>query len=82
LREIPKDVPFLPPRRVVAYVCMTPKDRLTPEIEALRKSCYETGQTTSHWPEEVSAASARKNRKQSYKPVPLTESMKKLIPIV
>jgi len=58
---------------------MTPKDRLTAETKSRRKYCYETGQTTSHWPEDVSSNVSRKNHKKGYHPVPLTEAQKKLI---
>jgi len=80
LREIPTDGTILPPRRLVAYVCMTPRARLTPECQEARVKCYKTGQTTSHWPEDVTVAAVRKNHKR-YKPIELSEEQKKLIPL-
>jgi len=81
LREIPSDGTILPPRRLVAYVCMTPASRLSPETKAARVMCYKTGQTTSHWPEDVSVASVRKYHEKGFKPPELTEEQKKLIPL-
>jgi ectoine hydroxylase-related dioxygenase (phytanoyl-CoA dioxygenase family) len=79
-RAIPKNA-ILPPRRLVAYVCMTPASRLTPEITGERINCYKTGQTTSHWPEEAFTPAARKNYGNNYRPVVLTPEQKKLIPL-
>jgi len=81
-REIPKDGTILDPRRLVAYVCMTPKARLSPEKFGPRLQCYLYGHTTSHWPEDVSVATVRKNKSRTnYKPVELSEGQKKLIPL-
>jgi len=80
-REIPTDGTILCPRRLVSYVCMTPKSRLTNDGLSKRVYCYKTGQTTSHWPEDVVVASARQNRKYNYIPVPLNDVQKKLIPM-
>jgi len=81
-RKIPTDGTILPPRRLVAYVCMTPRSRLRPDIQAIRIACFQTGQTTSHWPEDGSVAPARRNTKKTlYKQPVLTEEQKKLIPL-
>eukprot|EP01090_Pellita_catalonica_P001962 TRINITY_DN11658_c0_g1_i1.p1 TRINITY_DN11658_c0_g1~~TRINITY_DN11658_c0_g1_i1.p1 ORF type:complete len:342 (+),score=40.34 TRINITY_DN11658_c0_g1_i1:31-1056(+) len=80
-RPIPTDGSILPPRRLVAYICMTPKKRLTPSIQSARIQAYKQGNTTSHWPEECTTASVRKNRKRGYVPPQLTAEQKTLIPI-
>jgi len=80
-REIPTDGSILPPRRLVAYVCMTPRSRLSPQNHVARISCFQTGQTTSHWPEDVKVPPARKNNKTTYNQPNLTEEQKKLIPL-
>jgi len=80
-REIPTDGTFLPPRRLVTYVCMTPRERLTHEAQVKRVRCYMNGESTSHWPEEVSTPSVRQNRKDGYVPTVLTDEQKKLIPL-
>lgn len=82
-RPLPTNGTCLPPRRLVAYVCMTPAERLTDEIIAKRISAYKTGQTTSHWPELCFTPRLRKNSKgDSYIPIQLTEQQEALIPMV
>jgi hypothetical protein len=50
---LPKDGSILPPRRLVAYVCMTPMSRLTPDLIGKRQEAFRHGHTSSHWPEEI-----------------------------
>ncbi len=57
-RPIPEDGSVLPPRRLVAYVCMTPMARLTQDIKRQRREAYFAGYTTSHWPELVQISGA------------------------
>jgi len=78
-RPLPKSG-LLEPRRLVAYICMTPMKRLTEEVKAARINAYYTGQTTSHWPEECSTPLSRKNNKP-YKAIALTKEQKALIPL-
>jgi len=80
-RAIPKNGSILPPRRLVAYVCMTPTSRLTPEKREARVKAYQDGSTTSHWPEECIVAPARVNHLRNYVPPPLTDHQKKLVPL-
>lgn len=72
---------ILPPRRLVAYVCMTPSWRLNESIKSARINAYRLGLTTSHWPEDCLTPSARKNSNTTYNPVKLDENQKKLIPL-
>jgi len=78
-RPIPKDA-ALPPRRLVAYICMTPADRLSPDVAAWRRQAYQEGHTTSHWPEEAVSAAKRRNTRRDYVPTPLNENQLSLIP--
>jgi len=81
---VPRPFPqsgLLSPRRIVTYICMTPQSRLTPEVRVKRILCYEEGYTTTHWPEEGSVPSSRRNTLTNYTPVPLTEEQKRLIPL-
>jgi len=82
-RPLPKlKTVLLPPRRLVAYICMTPADRLTEEVRALRVRAYQNGDTTSHWPEEVFTPPSRKNKgEREYVLVELNESQRALIPM-
>jgi len=81
-RPLPDDGSLLPPRRIVAYVCMTPASRLRPNILSNRIQAYKNGDTTSHWPEEVFTPSVRKNASnKDYEPPKLTDALKKLIPL-
>eukprot|EP01125_Pyxidicula_operculata_P020424 TRINITY_DN753_c0_g1_i2.p1 TRINITY_DN753_c0_g1~~TRINITY_DN753_c0_g1_i2.p1 ORF type:complete len:331 (+),score=76.77 TRINITY_DN753_c0_g1_i2:30-1022(+) len=70
----------LPPRRLVAYVCMTPATRLTHIVRKNRIQAYKTGQTTSHWPEDCTTNASRTNTRP-YKPIALSDQQKKLIPL-
>jgi len=70
----------LEPRRLVTYVCMTPRERLTPEVEEKRVECYLKGHTTSHWPEEANVPGKRRDGGRNYSPVPLTAEQKKINP--
>jgi len=71
----------LPPRRLVAYVCMTPKSRMTEEVGYSRINAYLKGETTSHWPEDCNTPAKRKNTKTgAYQPIALTKEQKILIP--
>jgi len=80
-RDIPAKGVLLP-RRLVAYVCMTPKSRMSEECLHSRIAAFKTGQTTSHWPEECFTASARKNWSNTkYTPPELSEETKLLIPL-
>jgi len=78
---IPTDGTTLPLRRLVAYVCMTPKSRLTKEMIKERQNIFKKGLTTNHWPEDCSSSGNRHSAKPNYKPVLLSENQKKLIPI-
>jgi len=80
-RELPQEGALLTPRRLVAYVCMTPASRLTPEIRELRVKAYQDGNTTSHWPEDVFSPSVRMNKAEGYSPVLLSDGQKALIPL-
>jgi len=71
----------LPLRRLVAYVCMTPKSRMSATLAERRKQAYFLGWTTSHWPEECVAVSARKKVPANYKPPELTDAQKELLPM-
>jgi len=79
-RELPTDGSLLEPRRLVAYVCMTPLKRLTRSVAEKRKNAYYKGDTTSHWPEECNV-NGRRNVRDSYSPIELTEEQKALIPM-
>eukprot|EP01089_Gocevia_fonbrunei_P007048 TRINITY_DN1806_c0_g3_i1.p1 TRINITY_DN1806_c0_g3~~TRINITY_DN1806_c0_g3_i1.p1 ORF type:complete len:340 (-),score=75.15 TRINITY_DN1806_c0_g3_i1:56-1075(-) len=79
-RTLPTDGTVLSPRRVVCYVCMTPKSRASSEVIAYRRQCYVDGHTTSHWPEEC-RTDGRRNILSDYKPVELTDAQKALIPL-
>uniref|UniRef100_A0A6B2LAA0 Phytanoyl-CoA dioxygenase n=1 Tax=Arcella intermedia TaxID=1963864 RepID=A0A6B2LAA0_9EUKA len=80
-REIPTDGTLLPPRRLVTYICMTPKSRLNPTIMDERRRCYYSGDTTSHWPEDVTIAAVRRNKNKNYVPIPLSDYCANLIPL-
>jgi len=80
-RDLPKDGTALAPRRLVSYVCMTPKARAKHNVIAARIEAFELGLTTSHWPEDCVTASARKNRLEKYAPPELTPEQKKLVPM-
>eukprot|EP00005_Dracoamoeba_jomungandri_P005263 CAMPEP_0174251554 /NCGR_PEP_ID=MMETSP0439-20130205/1338_1 /TAXON_ID=0 /ORGANISM="Stereomyxa ramosa, Strain Chinc5" /LENGTH=374 /DNA_ID=CAMNT_0015331895 /DNA_START=40 /DNA_END=1164 /DNA_ORIENTATION=+ len=80
LREIP-DGAILPPRRLVAYVCMTPADNLDSSVITRRINAYLTGQTTSHWPEDCLVEKNRRQTIDGYVPLDLAPEQKKLIPM-
>eukprot|EP01087_Luapelamoeba_hula_P006035 TRINITY_DN16188_c0_g1_i1.p1 TRINITY_DN16188_c0_g1~~TRINITY_DN16188_c0_g1_i1.p1 ORF type:complete len:378 (+),score=58.36 TRINITY_DN16188_c0_g1_i1:52-1134(+) len=80
-RPIPADGSVLPLRRLVAYVCMTPASRLTPELIYQRQNAYEFGHTSTHWPEECNVAGRTNHSKRAYKKVPLSASQRALIPL-
>lgn len=79
-RPLPTDGSILPPRRLVAYVCMTPASRLTPRLVKERQQAFLQGDTTSHWPEDCRVA-GRKNWATNYKPPNLPPAALKLIPM-
>jgi len=79
-RDLPEDGSLLPPRRLVAYVCMTPASRMKHKQLGARVEAFYQGLTTSHWPEECVTLNARKNSKHYVPPV-LTDNQKKLIPM-
>uniref|UniRef100_A0A6B2LB10 Phytanoyl-CoA dioxygenase n=1 Tax=Arcella intermedia TaxID=1963864 RepID=A0A6B2LB10_9EUKA len=79
-REVPADQ-VLPPRRLVTYVCMTPKSRLRGEVVEERRRCYLNGDTTNHWPEDFVVGAARKNNNKDYKPIQLSQYCADLIPL-
>jgi hypothetical protein len=81
-RSFPEDGSILSPRRIVAYICMTPASRLTRLGRAYRIGAYLNGDTTSHWPEALFTPSVRRNMDQKkYQPVELSDDQKKLIPL-
>jgi len=80
-RALPTDGSFLPPRRLVTYVCMTPASRLTPESVKARIAAFTEGQTTSHWPEDCLVHEHRRNSRSDYTPPQLTPEQKILIPM-
>jgi len=79
-RPLPTDGTILSPRRLVAYVCMTPTNRISPQLKAKRLEAYKIGHTTSHWPEDCNI-SGRRNTVGGYTPVSLNDSQKQLIPM-
>eukprot|EP00005_Dracoamoeba_jomungandri_P009297 CAMPEP_0174273026 /NCGR_PEP_ID=MMETSP0439-20130205/53085_1 /TAXON_ID=0 /ORGANISM="Stereomyxa ramosa, Strain Chinc5" /LENGTH=353 /DNA_ID=CAMNT_0015363915 /DNA_START=17 /DNA_END=1078 /DNA_ORIENTATION=- len=79
-REVPLEG-FLPPRRLVAYICMTPADRLSKEIKEKRVLAFRQGLTSTHWPEECNIARGRKRSLSSYVPPQLSDEQKRLIPL-
>jgi len=82
LRPLPQDGSVLPPRRLVAYVCMTPASRLTKEAKELRRKAYFEGFSTTHWPEEVRYSGGLTSSVAKYwKPPALPPSLRKLIPL-
>lgn len=80
-RPLPEDGTHLPLRRLVAYVCMTPKIRAAPEVIEQRVEAYKNGWTTSHWPEGCISKGVRGRKVPDYTPVELTPEQKSLIPI-
>eukprot|EP01128_Nolandella_sp_AFSM9_P010366 TRINITY_DN7145_c0_g1_i1.p1 TRINITY_DN7145_c0_g1~~TRINITY_DN7145_c0_g1_i1.p1 ORF type:complete len:352 (-),score=40.65 TRINITY_DN7145_c0_g1_i1:16-1071(-) len=81
-RPLPKSNKLLPPRRLVAYVCMTPKSRLTWAVTNRRINAYKQGHTTSHWPEDVSSSSSRQYKlQQAFVPPQLSAAQMALIPL-
>jgi len=80
-RPLPSDGTILEPRRIVAYVCMTPKSRVKHRVISERIEAYKQGQTTSHWPEDCVTQNARKNKSEEYVPLALTPEQRKLIPM-
>jgi len=80
-RDLPVDGSLLPPRRLVAYVCMTPKSRINHRQTEERITAYKQGLTTSHWPEDCFTAPKRRNHQEVYVPPTLTPEQKKLIPM-
>jgi hypothetical protein len=80
LRPIPTDGTILPPRRVVAYICMTPASRLNDHLRGIRKQAFYNGDTTSHWPEKEFEPMSRAAF-DIFDAPELNESQKKLIPI-
>jgi len=80
-RPFPEDGSALPPRRLVAYVCMTPTSRISHRQKAARIEAYKEGLTSSHWPEDCVTENARKNHREDYVPPTLTPDQKKLIPL-
>eukprot|EP01126_Amoeba_proteus_P002068 TRINITY_DN10652_c0_g1_i1.p1 TRINITY_DN10652_c0_g1~~TRINITY_DN10652_c0_g1_i1.p1 ORF type:complete len:289 (-),score=31.12 TRINITY_DN10652_c0_g1_i1:121-987(-) len=81
-RPLPDTSAILPPRRLVTYVCMTPRSRAKYSTIAARITAYKEGSTTSHWPEDCFTPSARKNLRSDYIPPVLTPEQRKLIPMV
>jgi len=79
-RLLPKEG-ILEPRRLVAYVCMTPKSRAKHRVITERITAFQEGQTTSHWPEDCVTQNARKNKNDDYVPPELTPEQQKLIPM-
>jgi len=79
-RIIPSDGSLLAPRRLVAYVCMIPTERLSSEVIAKRVEAYKQGITTTHWPEECEST-GRQNTIVGYTPTELTELQRQLIPL-
>jgi len=41
--------------RLVAYVCMTPRDKATPEVLERRKGAVQKNVSTTHWPHQFSS---------------------------
>jgi len=80
-RPLPRDGTLLPPRRLVAYICMTPAKRLTKEAHASRILAYQSGDTTSHWPEDVYISPSRKGTMPGYVPIELSAGQLALIPL-
>jgi len=78
---LPTDGTTLPLRRLVAYICMTPKSRLTQQKIVERQEIFKLGITTSHWPEESVSSGARRTSSQNFKPPVLNENQKSLIPL-
>jgi len=79
-RPIPENGEILSLRRLVTYICMTPRSRLPKELEQKRIKSYEEGHTTTHWPENCTYL-GRENKSASYVPVPLSPQQKQLIPM-
>jgi len=77
-REIPKEG-VLPPRRLVAYICMTPRSRLSGQVTKRRVEAFLKGHTSSHWPEECSTK--RRTNQSPYTPLELTLEQSELIPL-
>jgi hypothetical protein len=80
-RPLPKDGSLLPPRRLVAYVCMTPSSRLTPDIIGKRQEAFRRGHTSSHWPEEAMISGRANASAWRYKPPKLPAHVRKLVPL-
>ncbi len=51
-RPLPTDGSILPPRRLVAYVCMTPASRLSEWMITKRQQAFVDGHSSTHWPED------------------------------
>jgi len=79
-RQVPADGTILSPRRLVAYVCMTPMKRLTENVKENRRTAYLQGATTNHWPEECDSI-GRVSKTEVYHPTQITEVQKALIPM-
>eukprot|EP01088_Endostelium_zonatum_P006215 TRINITY_DN1831_c0_g1_i1.p1 TRINITY_DN1831_c0_g1~~TRINITY_DN1831_c0_g1_i1.p1 ORF type:complete len:327 (-),score=68.06 TRINITY_DN1831_c0_g1_i1:76-1056(-) len=78
-RKLPTDGSQLEPRRLVAYVCMIPMNRLNKTIKEKRVQGYLQGATTTHWPEECEIGGRINTR--FYTPLPLSDRQKALIPL-
>jgi len=79
-RPIPTNGEILPLRRLVAYICMVPTERLPEKLKSERIKAYTEGHTTTHWPEKCDYY-GRQNDRKSYVPVQLTPKQKQLIPM-
>lgn len=73
----PESPKFNAIRRIVAFICMSPVSKVTdPQVFQQRKTAFQTGVTTSHWPTEYQP---RGKSPSSFTPPQLSEEDLKLI---
>jgi hypothetical protein len=62
--------------RLTQTVCMVPRKLASEEVLEWRRSAFEKGEGTTHWPQEMNrSCRARK----TYKPIQLSEEQKQLL---
>lgn len=73
-------------RRVVAYICMTPKAKAAPAVLELRRAAVARGISTSHWPHKYQPSKKPRWPRRGLviaddacKPAELTEEQRKLV---